>query len=80
MGFVIEKGVELPPRKQRPHGAIRQTLDAMSVGDSVVVECKHTVCKWSSAAASAGKKVASRSIGDGRYRVWYVGDKEGAAQ
>lgn len=73
--YIIERGVPIPPStsgKKRGHkqgGGVRSALHQMSVGDSIVIDQRHRF-SLSGHCERVGVKIVSRSLDDGRVRVW----------
>jgi hypothetical protein len=65
MSLVIEKGVPLPPRRERV-GGLAATLRALAVGDSFVYQTNRGI---GHVAKRAGIVVATRKV-EGGYRIW----------
>ena len=70
--YTIEKDIPIPPPSGREAGAeIRETLEAMAVGDSFVLPVKQRL-KATAVAKQFGMMIATRKISDDQARVWLV--------
>jgi hypothetical protein len=66
----IEKGIPIPDaRGGRSKSEFRLTIEAMQIGESIVVS-KNQRLHSSSAAKSAGKKIVTRVMPEGTTRLW----------
>lgn len=64
----IEKNIPLPDKKS---GKNIRLLKSMEVGDSFVIEIKSR-SSFLISAAREGIKITTRSIGNGKIRVWLI--------
>jgi len=70
MMFSIEKNVPLPERSTGPKKqALRLAMEAMKVGDSMVVHGKSAQHLYGTAKA-IGFKCTVRAVSDGGNRIW----------
>lgn len=72
--YIIETGVPIPPstsgKKRGKQGVgVRSALHKMNVGDSIVIDQRHRF-SLSGHCDRVGVKIVSRSLDDGRVRVW----------
>ena len=68
-GVVVERCVRMPGQG----GGLKELVQSMKVGDSVVVSDAGRVDSLRGVGKRIGVRMAARSVGKGQIRVWRVG-------
>lgn len=69
----IEKNIPIPKKGGRPKGELRKTMEAMRIGDSILLSGKH-IEHARSLKIRCGFNITERKQSDGTFRVWRVAE------
>lgn len=68
----IEKNIPIPPKKGgRAKGALREVMESMAIGDSIVLS-KRYIQHARSLKVRCGISITERKQPDGTFRVWRI--------